>query len=79
MTHMRSRLRAVEMGGKRHDQGSFSTGIEAHGHKAERAGGQGRALDSRPCSKVTFMQPYGVLELHYYLGAMTMNGGKRWR
>jgi hypothetical protein len=31
------------------------------------------------CNKVTFVQPYEALGLRYYLGAMTVNGGKRWR
>src|ERR1019366_7025277 len=41
LTHMRGRLRTV-VAGKRHDQGSFRTSIEAHWHRAGRAGGQGR-------------------------------------
>ena len=40
---------------------------------------------SRPASKLTDIKPdglaggeSGLLELRYYLGAMTMNGDKRW-
>jgi hypothetical protein len=50
------------------------TGIEPDGL----AGRGERSIQA--CNKVTFVQPYEVLlGPRYYLGAMTMNGGERWR
>jgi hypothetical protein len=49
------------------------TGIEPDGL----AGRRERSIQA--CNKVTFVQPYEVLGLRYYLGAMRMNGRKRWR
>jgi hypothetical protein len=47
----------------------FDLATQLRNEKSQFFQSEAKPLRKRTCSKVTFMQPYGVLELRYYLGA----------
>jgi hypothetical protein len=75
---MRSRLAGRGGGGSAMTKEVFRPASKLTDIKPNALAGREERSIQRPCSKVTFMQPYGVLELRYYLGMMTMSGSKRW-